>query len=177
MSDETLGLPVLWGGKKSLGDQGEKLKKDWNTPHGGHHDFKMLDFVTGAIYPLNAWSTMGRKFDRIVDRFLVLNKLIIYATSLMQLLACPWCPIPYGAFFFLALLLCLFNCTVDGGPLWNTNNMHGSVRHLKLGPRGLIIQVRVGVNVCPSLLLFVFPLVFGAFTRRSHPPPAPFKSP
>lgn len=55
----------FYEGKKSLRDQGEKLKKDWNTPHGGHHYFKMLDFVTGVIYPLNAWSTMGRKFYRI----------------------------------------------------------------------------------------------------------------
>lgn len=69
--------------KKSLRDQGKKLKKGWNTPHGGHHYFKMLDFVTGIIYPLNAWSAMGKNSIEFVDRFPALNKLIIYAMCLI----------------------------------------------------------------------------------------------
>ena len=60
---QTKNLECLFyeGKKKSLRDWGEKLKKDWNSPLGGCHYFKMLDFVTGVIYPLNSWSSMGEK--------------------------------------------------------------------------------------------------------------------
>lgn len=52
----------------------------------------------------------------------------------------------------------------------------GNGRHLNLDPRGLITPACLGVYTFPSLLLFVFSLVFSAFTRRIHPSPAPFKS-